>query len=90
MWNNISYNKYGRSKTYQIANVIGSEVGLYQTTDDIGDSFFYRGDVQNNNVKFGGFYWKIIRINGDGSIRLIYNGNHANSTGNDTSITGKI
>lgn len=28
-----------------------------------------------NNVKFANFYWKIIRINADGSIRMIYNGN---------------
>ena len=81
--------KTASSRTYQIANVIGSEVGLYHTNDNYGDTYFYRGDVKNNNVKFAGFYWKIIRINGDGSIRLIYNGDHANATEMEaSSVTG--
>ena len=74
------------SKTSEQAN----ENGMYKTVDNDGDTYFYRGDVKNNNVKFGGFYWKIVRINGDGSIRLIYNGDHVNATGMDaSSITGK-
>ena len=90
--------------------------GLYQTEDENGISYYYRGNVTNNNVQFGEYledyyvysyggsffqslksckeynsscsesnrmllasagdrmYWKIIRVNGDGSLRLIYNG----------------
>ena len=73
-------------RTYKIASSIRSEVGLYKTEDDYGDVYYYRGDVQNNNVYFGGFYWKIIRTNGDGSIRLIYNGKTKNATVTNTSI----
>ncbi len=51
-----------------------SDRGLYSALDDYGTTYYYRGNVVNNNVYFGGFYWKIIRINGDGSIRMIYNG----------------
>ncbi len=82
--------KTATSRTYQIANTIGSEAGLYKTEDNDGDTYFYRGDVKNNNVKFGGFYWKIIRVNGDGSIRLIYNGDKPNATGMEaSSVTEK-
>ena len=42
--------------------------------DDYGTSYYYRGNVTNNYVKFAGFYWRILRINGDGSIRMIYAG----------------
>jgi len=42
--------------------------------DDYGTSYYYRGNVTNNYVKFGGYYWRIIRMNGDGSIRMIYAG----------------
>ncbi len=73
-------------RTYKIASSIRSEVGLYKTEDDYGDVYYYRGDVQNNNVYFGGYYWKIIRTNGDGTIRLIYNGETKNVTGNNISI----
>ena len=76
----------GDKRTYKIASSIRSEVGLYKTEDDYGDVYYYRGDVQNNNVYFGGFYWKIIRTNGDGGLRLIYNGKTANATGNNTAI----
>ena len=66
--------------TYKIASTLRSEVGLYETEDDYGTSYFYRGDAQNNNVYFGGFYWKIVRMNGDGSIRLIYSGTTPDAT----------
>ena len=72
--------------TYKIASTIRSEVGLYAVDDDYGTSYIYRGDVLNNNVYFGEYYWKIIRMNGDGSIRMIYNGTTPNATGNATSI----
>ena len=42
-------------------------------------SIFNRGNVDNNYVKFGDFYWRIIRINGDGSLRIIYDGVQATS-----------
>ena len=66
--------------TYALAeNFDASETGLYKTTDNDGDSYYYRGSVTNNNVKFAGLDWKIIRINGDGSIRMITTNNVKNS-----------
>ena len=76
----------GDKITYKVASSLKSEQGLYKTTDDFGSTYFFRGDVTNNNVYFEGFYWKIVRINGDGSIRLIYNGTTPNATGYATSI----
>ena len=61
-----------------------SDKGLYTTQDDYGTSYYYRGNVSNNNVYFAGAYWKIIRINGDGTIRLLYNGTKVNAKGGDT------
>ena len=56
------------------------EKGIFETTDEDGVSYYYRGSVENNYVSFAGFYWRIIRINGNGSIRMIYDGTspHAN------------
>ena len=45
--------------------------GLFMAQDDYGTSYFYRGTIRNNYVDFAGFTWRIVRINGDGSIRLI-------------------
>ena len=60
-----------------------------QTTDwtnnGQGVTYYYTGNP-NNWVQFGGFYWRIIRINGDGSIRMIYQGTSANATGEETQI----
>ena len=88
--NDIYKIKKSDKRTYKIASSIRSEVGLYKTEDDYGDVYYYRGDVQNNNVYFGGFYWKIIRTNGDGSLRLIYNGDIKNATSNNTSINNLL
>ena len=58
-----------------------SDKGLYQMADDDGVSYYYRGSVNNNYVKYAGAYWRIIRINGDGSVRLLYAGTTANASG---------
>ena len=42
--------------------------------DDYGTSYYFRGNVENNWVKFANSYWRIIRINGDNTIRMIYAG----------------
>ena len=51
-----------------------SKSGIYSATDNYGTTYYYRGDIKNNYVSFAGFYWRIIRINGNGSIRLLYAG----------------
>ena len=99
--------------------------GLYSTEDEDGTSYYFRGNVENNNVQFGEYesdyyvyeyssryfqslescqeynsscsesnkvklasagdkmYWKIVRVNGDGSLRLIYNGTSASPDNSD-------
>ena len=52
---------------------------IYKSLDDSqydndGEVYYFAGNPTDNWVQFGGFYWRIIRINGDGSIRLIYSG----------------
>ena len=60
--------------------------GLYMTEDDEGESYYYRGAVRNNYVSFVGFLWRIIRRNGDGSVRMIYSGKSVSDTGDATTI----
>ena len=60
--------------------------GLYMAEDDEGESYYYRGAVKNNYVSFAGFTWRIIRRNGDGSVRMIYSGKSTSDTGDDTMI----
>lgn len=50
-------------------------------TDAYGTSYYYRGNVTNNYVKFADKYWRIIRINGDGTVRVIYDGTSAHTNG---------
>ncbi len=47
--------------------------GLIKSSDDIGISYYFRGNIQNNYVSFGNMLWRIVRINGDGTVRLILN-----------------
>ena len=72
------------SSTKNIVNLSNS--GLYMAEDDYGKSYYYRGSIDNNYVSFAGFVWRIIRINGDGSIRMIYSGTSTTDTGAKTSI----
>lgn len=59
--------------------------GLFKIADDDGDSYYYRGQA-DNYVLYAGYLWRIIRINGDGSIRLLYSGTTENHTGPSTII----
>jgi len=44
---------------------------LSYTFDDYGTSYYYRGSVEDNYVNFAGMCWRIVRIEGDGSIKLL-------------------
>ena len=74
-----------------------SDKGMYAKEDDYTattgmKSYYFRGAVDNNWVKFGkdstgkDIYWRIIRINGDGSIRMIYTG--TTDPKNESSVIG--
>ena len=54
--------------------------------DNDGEVYYFAGNPTDNWVYFGGFYWRIIRVNGNGSIRMIYQGTNANTTGEGTQI----
>ena len=47
---------------------------VYSVADDWGTSYVFAGAPTDNWVRFAGYYWRIIRINGDGSVRMIYSG----------------
>ena len=55
-----------------------------QTSD--GTTYYFAGDTDENWVSFAGYYWRIIRINEDGSIKMIYNGTTTNQTGTTTQV----
>jgi len=59
------------------------------TENDPYPIYYYRGAVNNNNVLFAGFCWKIVRTTSTGGTKLIYNG-LPSGTNNDqcTNTTG--
>ena len=65
-----------QNEVVDAATSVGSEVattseGLIASSDDDGATYYFRGAVTNNYVTFAGLTWRIVRINGDGSVRLI-------------------
>ena len=64
---------------------IASEALLASTEDDYGTSYYYRGAVDNNYVEFANKCWRIVRITGDGSIKLILHNNNENGVANPCS-----
>ena len=60
-----------------------TEAVLASTEDDYGTSYYFRGAVTNNFVEYANMCWRIVRITGDGSIKLVlYNYNGLTSTNN--------
>ena len=68
--------------------------GVYEragTEDDKYPIYYYRGDIDNNHVKFAGFCWKAVRTTDTGGVKLIYDGvpdnmGICNNTGEDSLI----
>ena len=54
------------------------------TENDTYPIYYYRGAVDNNNVLFANFCWKIVRTTETGGVKLIYNGVPSNGTCNNT------
>ena len=58
-----------------------SEALLASTEDDYGTSYYFRGAVKNNYVQFANKCWRIVRIVGDGSVKLVlHNDNTSGAT----------
>ena len=55
------------------SNNTSDESGLYKSTaTNTGEpTYYFRGNVTNNYVSFAGFTWRIVRINEDGTIRIV-------------------
>ena len=82
--------KYDCKKTTSGFNSVATkDEGICSTEDDIGTSYYFRGASTNNYVYFANFYWRIIRINGDGSIRMIYDGTNKHQNGENSSSSIK-
>ena len=63
-----------------------TETVLASTQDDYGTSYYFRGAVENNYVEYANMCWRIVRVTGDGSIKLVlYNYNGLTSTNNTPS-----
>ena len=56
--------------------------GLYASTDtNTGKpTYYFRGNVENNYISFAGQTWRIVRINEDGTIRIIMQDGINNNT----------
>jgi len=81
--------------TPTFSNVATTDEGVFKVADGMygGYSYYWRGAVLNNHVIFADKCWRIIRINGDESIRLIYNGavlTGNKCTGNGVDNSGSI
>ena len=68
------------------------EAILASTEDDYGTSYYFRGAVTNNYVEFANKCWRIVRVGGDGSVKIILHNdnptgaaNPCNSANNSTS-----
>ena len=58
------------------------EALLASTEDDYGTSYYFRGAVTNNYVEFANKCWRIIRVGGDGSVKLILHNDNPTGVAN--------
>ena len=71
------------SEVTEFTSISGeNEKVLNNAPDDYGISYYFRGNVIDNYVSFANKTWRIVRINGDGSIRLVLDDVARDSSGN--------
>ena len=59
-----------------------SEALLASAEDDYGTSYYFRGAVTNNYVEFANKCWRIVRVGGDGSVKLILHNDNTTGAAN--------
>ena len=50
-----------------------TDEGLIQGEDDFGTTYYFRGAVENNYVYFANMCWRIVRVMGDGNVKVTLN-----------------
>ena len=58
------------------------EALLASAEDDYGTSYYFRGAVTNNYVEFANKCWRIVRVGGDGSVKLILHNDNTTGAAN--------
>ncbi|MBE6154043.1 MAG: hypothetical protein E7163_00490 [Firmicutes bacterium] len=77
-----------QTKTEFTNTITSSTTGvIYEAEENDGNTYYFAGAPTDNYVKFAGYYWRIIRINYDGTIRMIYAGTSATASGASLSYT---
>ena len=62
-----------------------TEALLASAEDDYGTSYYFRGAVKNNYVKFANKCWRVVRVGGDGSVKLILHNDNTAGAANPCS-----
>lgn len=72
------------SFTYKLlgSNKNTTEAILASTEDDYDTSYYFRGVIKNNYVQFVNKCWRIVRINGNGSVKLVLNNDNTSGDAN--------
>ncbi len=81
----LADNPTRRTRTTFTAFTENTTGTLFTATEKIGTNsakevYYYAGNTTKNWVKFANFYWRIIRTNADGSIKLLYAGTSPDTT----------
>ena len=68
-----------------ISNKNITEAVLASTEDDYGTSYYFRGAIKNNYVQFANKCWRVVRITGDGSIKIVLHNDNVSNKANPCS-----
>ena len=74
----FTYKTLGSNKNVREALLASAE-------DDYGTAYYFRGAVKNNYVQFANKCWRIVRIVGDGSVKLVLHNDNTTKVANPCS-----
>lgn len=71
----LKNNKVSENPKTNLGTATNEDEGLIEISENGKDGYYYRGNVTNNYVNFANCIWRVLKINKDGSVRLVLNDN---------------
>ena len=82
----LSNHELVEAKTRVGVDIANTKEGLISTIDNKGNTYYFRGIVDDNYVKIGNNMFRVVRINGNGTVRLVLNNVLENKTAYNSNL----
>lgn len=86
----LNDNSINKETKVKVGELSVNDEGLIMDIDDNGNTFYFRGNVKNNYFEFANKTWRIVKVNGNGTVKVILDDVIEKSSVYDEKLNNKI